>query len=340
MTKDYYKILDITEFSTSEEIKNAYRKLARKWHPDIAGNTPDAIKMFKEINEAYQILSDKTKKSDYDKARRFYNYASSNRTENKTQNNTTTPNFKETFKETQNEKNEKSKKMNFSFNWEEFLAQKCREAQYKKEKEIKAPQKGEDIYTDIEITIFEAISGCEKVINMLQTQVCPKCGGRKFINGTKCSECNGKGETSKYKKLSVKIPAGVKNKSRIRLAEEGEQGLFGGRNGDLYLIINIQEPKNYKTDGLNILKTIAITPYEAVLGTEISISTLRGNVGLKITPNTQNGQKIRLRGCGIEQNHIVGDMIVTVEIQIPKNLSKEEIELYKKLQEISTSSVR
>ena len=319
MTKDYYKILDIEEFSTQDEIKCAYRKLARKWHPDVAGNTPDIIAKFKEINEAYEILSNSVKKADYDKARKFYNYSSQqtktaekSTTYNK---NTTNPNFKETQHE----------KRTSSFNWEEF---------FKPKKEIKTPKRGEDIFSDVEISVFEAISGTTKVINMLQTQVCPSCGGRKFVNGNKCSYCKGKGDISTYKRFSVKIPAGIKDGSKIRLAEEGEKGKNGGRNGDLYLTIHIREPQNYKTDGLNILKNIPIAPYEAVLGAEITISTMIGNVSLKIAPNTKNGQKIRLSGCGIKQNDKIGDMIVTVEIQIPHDLSVEEIDLYKKLQEL------
>ena len=99
-------------------------------------------------------------------------------------------------------------------------------------------------------------------------------------------------------------------------------------------------PDDYKTEGNNILKTIPITPYEAVLGTSIKISTINGDVKLKIAPNTQNGQKIRLAGCGIVQNEKVGDMIVTVEIKIPKNLSQEEINLYKQLEKISNNNIR
>ena len=321
MTKDYYKILDITESSSTEEIKSAYRHLARKWHPDVAGNTPDIIARFKEINEAYEILSDSLKKADYDKARRFYSYAKNSYSKEET---------KTDYKTTENP-NKTSK--NFSFKWEDLFS-------HKKERDVKPPRKGDDIYSDVEISVFEAVSGTTKVINMLQTNICPKCGGRRFINGTQCSHCKGKGETSTYKRFSVKIPAGIKDKSKIRLAEEGEKGLNGGRNGDLYLIIHIREPKNYKTDGLNILKTIAITPYEAVLGGNVTVPTLRGNVSLKITPQTRNGQKIRLSGCGIEQNNKVGDMIVTVEIQIPKNLTDEEIRLYKRLQEISGENIR
>ena len=325
MTKDYYKILDISEFSTTEEIKSAYRKLARRWHPDVAGNSPDIIEHFKEINEAYEILSDNIKKADYDRARRFYNYSSSNsQKETKSYNKTSTNpnNFKETT--------HKEEKRN-SF-WEDIF-------KTHKAKEVKSPKRGEDIYSDVEISVFEAVSGATKVINMLQMQICPKCGGRKFVNGAKCSSCNGKGETSVYKRFKVKIPAGIKNLSRIRLAEEGEKGQNGGRNGDLYLTIHIRETQNYKTEGMNILKNIPIAPEVAVLGGEVTVSTLIGNVSLKISPNTKNGQKIRLAGCGIKQNDKVGDMIVTVEIQIPQDLTEEELELYRKLRQLKGRGV-
>ena len=337
MTKDYYKILDITEFSSIDEIKCAYRTLARKYHPDIAGNSPSIIAKFKEINEAYEVLSNKARKADYDAARRFYSYAQNGASKKTNTSNTCTDNninSKNHFNEKNyNKKTFHDKKTNFSFNWEELF-------KFSHTNENRTPKKGEDIYSDIEISVFEAFNGTSKVINMLQTTICPKCNGRKFVNGGKCENCNGKGETSTYKRFNVKIPAGIKDKSKIRLAEEGEKGINGGKNGDLYLTIHIKEPKGYKTEGLNILKTIPVSPFEAVLGAEINIPTIKGNVALKIAPNTRSGQKIRLNGCGIEQNNKIGDMIVTIEIQIPKDLSESEINLYKKLQEISNHNVR
>lgn len=337
MTKDYYKILHISENSTQEEIKSAYRRLARKWHPDVAGNSEDVIVNFKDINEAYETLSNEIKKADYDKARRFYSYSGLGASAN---NGGKNGEKKDTYQKEKKEENQKTTskqtyhtKDSFKFSWEDFFFKTQRQ-----EKDI--AKKGKDIYSDIEISIFEALGGTTKVINMLQTNLCPKCHGRKFVNGSECPFCKGKGETSTYKRFNVRIPAGICDKSKIRLAGEGEKGINGGANGDLYLTVHIREPKGYKTEGLNILKTVPVTPFEAVLGANIVIPTLTGNVSLKIAPNTRNGQKIRLSGCGIEQNNKVGDMIVTVEIQIPKNLSDEEINLYKRLAEISTSTVR
>lgn len=320
MSKDYYKILGLAEFETAENIKIAYRKLARKCHPDIAGESAEALLRFKEINEAYEILSNKVKKEEYDRARRFYNYAKEEKA------------IKQEPQKAEQNQTKPEKERKFSFNWSEFVN--------KKEEKRPTPKDGKDIYSDIEISVLEAMSGTVKTINMLQTQVCPKCNGRRFANGSICSHCKGKGEVSEYKKFNVKIPAGIVNKSKIRLSGEGSRGINGGKNGDLYITINIKEPKTYKTEGLDIIKTIPVTPYEAVLGANISIVTLNGKVTVKLPPHTQNGQKIRLNNCGLVQNNKIGDMILKVEIQIPKNLSEQELDLYKKLEEISSHNIR
>ena len=325
MNKDYYKILGVAEFESAENIKNAYRKLARKWHPDIAGSSEDVMLRFKEINEAYEILSNNVKKMEYDKARRFYNYA------NQTSNN-------DLKKENNSSRASNPHCEKFNFNWKDFFAKNDNETATRHEQVV--PKRGEDLNSDIEISIFEAMSGTTKVINMLQTTVCPKCKGKKFANNSLCTNCNGKGEKTSYKKFTVKIPAGIKNGSKIRLSGEGGLGLNGGNNGDLYITVHVLEPLSYKTDGLNILKTMPITPFEAVLGGNIEVSTLKGKLNVKLAPNSQSGQKIRLANCGIVQNEKVGDMIITLEIKIPRNITQEEIELYKKLESISKCNIR
>ena len=318
MNKDYYKILGITEFDSAENIKSAYRKLARKFHPDIAGNSAENLFKFKEINEAYEILSNNIKKEEYDKARKFYNYAKEG-----AKSNSATQSYNKTT----------TSKPETNFNWQNFFYKP------KKHSENKTAQKGDNIESEVEISLIEAIEGCSKTINLLKTDVCQHCQGRKFVNGTICNKCHGKGEFTTYKKFNVKIPAGIKNGSKIRLAGEGNSGKNGGANGDIYLIIKIKEP-NQNNNSLNIYKTISITPFEAVLGCELNTNTPEGVVSFKLAPNTQNGQKIKLSKCGLVQNNKIGDMIITVEIQIQKNLSTEEINLYKKLSEISKSNIR
>ena len=337
MTKDYYKILEVSEFCSEQDIKAAYRKLARKLHPDVAGNSEENVRRFKDLNEAYQALSNKAKRADYDTARRYYNYSSTTK-KRESVNNATNPGFESKRKDEEHVTQAYSKE-GLRFSWEEILS-KYRQHSKQTAKNTSTstqPKRGNDIHTDVEISFAEALSGTTKVINMLQTHICPKCGGRKFANGTVCNTCNGKGEISEYRKFSVKIPAGVKDNSKIRLSGEGEKGLNGGANGDLYIIVHIKAPLDYKTEGLNILKNVSIAPYEAVLGTNLKVKTPNGDVTVKITPNTLNGQKIRLSGCGIETNSKVGDMILTIEIQIPKNLTQEEVDLYKRLRDSANS---
>ena len=320
-------------------------------HPDIAGNTETAVKKFKEINEAYESLSDKVKRAEYDTINRFYNYSSDKKetkkeTEKKN-NNFTQPEFKNTDKH----KEKSGSTSGFNFNWEDFVAKykeytqkyeqsKTKETSEHKQAKYGNTKNGNDINTDVEISIAEAVNGTTKVINMLNTHVCSFCNGRKFINSSLCPHCKGKGEITDFKKFTIKIPAGIKNNSKIRLAGEGEIGVNGGRNGDLYITVHIKSPLDYKTDGNNIIKTVTLAPYEAVLGGKISVNTPDGNITVKISPNTQNGQKIRLSGCGLNINNKIGDMILIVEIQIPKNLSSQEIELYKKLKEFSSQNVK
>ncbi len=347
MTKNYYKILGISENSTEQEIKSAYRKLAIKWHPDIAGNTSEVVSRFKDINEAYEILSDEKKRADYDTVNRYYNYSSTNTNNNESY--TTNPDLKKKEKKTTTEN---TKSSGFNFNWEDFI-EKYKEytkkynegSSTKKTTEQKekygTPQKGNDINTDVEITIAEAVNGATKIINMISTYECPHCKGRKFINGSICKHCNGTGEKSEYRRFTVKIPSGIKDNSKIRLSGEGENGFNGGKNGDLYITVHIKKSVDYTTEGNNILKHITLAPYEAVLGGNITVKTFDGdNINVKISPNTQNGQKIRLNGCGINAKGKVGDMILIVDIQIQPNLSEKELELYRKLRDISNQTIR
>ena len=314
MIKDYYEILGIKENDTLESIKSAYHRLARKWHPDIASNKDEAILKFKEINEAYQTLSDEHKRANYDRAKSFYDYAKKNNTHN-------------INNETNKNSNNPSKQKECNLNWKNFFNNT--KAYNSK------PVRGCDINTEIEISYTDAIYGTEKIVNVLQTNSCPSCKGKKAINGSICKNCNGNGSITSYKKFTVKIPAGIKNYSKLRLAKEGGKGKFGGLNGDLYITVIIKQDRDYHTEGLDVYKKVKIEPYLAVLGGNIEISTLNEKYNVKIAPNTQNGQKIRLSKCGIVQNNKIGDMIITVEIKTPTNLTSEEINLYKRLEQIS-----
>lgn len=336
--KNLYEILEVSASASAATIKSAYRRLARKYHPDLNGGDGACERKFKEITQAYEILSDVEKKKHYDTLNGFHQetsqakYSEANKA------------YKKTTSETAESK---SRSDVFSNIFNDILdGFKNTTSSSKKEtfktKQAK-PERGSDVSADVVINLSEAHDGTSRTVNILHTETCPNCSGRTFMNGIKCPVCNGLGEHSIHKKLHVKIPANVKHGSKIRIANEGNKGYNGGRNGDLFLNVKIESDENFKYDGLNILGNIAITPYEAVLGASIEIQTPTGKVKMKITPNTHSGQKFRLAEQGLSQHGQhgkKGDMIITVNIEIPKNLTDEEIELYKKLRDISKGSIR
>lgn len=332
--KNLYEILEISYSASSVTIKSAYRRLARKYHPDLNHGDEFCIKKFKEVTEAYEILSDEEKKRNYDILRGFSANAQARRGE-----------ASKAYRET-NEKGEKKETNSdlFSSVFNDILEgfKKTTSASYKHQFKTKQPhpERGSDIYTDVTITIPESIQGTTRTVNILHTEVCPNCQGRTFLNGSKCPLCQGSGEQSTKKKITVKIPAQVKDGSKIRIANEGNIGYNGGKNGDLYLNIKIENNSHFKYDGLNVFYSVPITPFEAVLGASIEVPTPTGKVKMKITPNTHSGQNFRLSKEGLCQDGIKGDMIVTVNIEVPKNPSQEEIELYKKLRDITKKDIR
>lgn len=343
--KNYYEILGVSTESTAAEIKSAYRKLARKYHPDINKN-PDAIEKFKDISEAYETLSDSKKREQYNILKGFFKNeqtnTSSQKAEEEYRNNKSKSSNYSTYtnnqKSTKHNLKEKKKHTNSVFKIFKYWAAKIKKN--KKERENKKAQKGETITTDVTITPEEVITGSKRIIHVLTTQTCPSCLGHKFINGGKCTKCSGTGEVSKRKKITVTIPKGIKDGTKLRLKGEGGAGKNGGANGDLYIKIKIETKTKINFDKLNIYYNIPITPFEAALGEEIKIPTFDGTIKLKLPPNTSSGQKFRIAKQGIKKNGKIGDLIITVSIEFSHDLSEDEIKLYRKLKNLSTDDMR
>ncbi len=326
--KNLYDILEVSPSASAVAIKSAYRKLARKYHPDLNGGDEICVRKFKEITEAYEILSDAEKKKNYDLLRGFYKETFQTK-------------YSQADKAYKEEKGKKEKDDVFSTIFNDILEGFKKTTSNSKPFKTKQaqPERGSDVYTDVTVSFLEALQGTTRTINILHTQICPNCLGRPFMNG-KCPVCGGLGEQSLHKKLNVKIPANVKHGSKIRIANEGNKGYNGGRNGDLYLNIKVESDSKFTYEGLNVLSTVPITPFEAVLGATIEIMAPVGKISMKLTPNTHSGQKFRLAGQGLEEDGKKGDMIVTVSIETPKTPTAEETKLYEKLRDISKSDIR
>lgn len=375
---NYYEILEVETDSTTADIKTAYRKLARKYHPDI-NKEADAIEKFKMITIAYETLSNEKERERYNilkgifkktatqntktsgaKASEEYRntakshstYTTTNpdtATEKKAQQNNVNPEQEQTQKEEntskQQQKNEwqpKSKEVKKN-EFDLYKTIKYFITKFKKNKRAKdnkKPQKGQNITTEVTITPEEVIMGSKRVINVLSTQTCPTCGGHRFINGGKCPDCGGSGEVSKRKRITVTIPKGVKDGAKLRLKGEGGAGKNGAANGDLLITVKIQVPTKVQVDKQNIYYNVPITPFEAALGEEIKIPAFDGTIKLRLPKNTCSGQKFRIAGQGIKKNGKVGDLIITVSIEFSQDLSDDEIELYEKLKNLSKDDVR
>ena len=293
--KDYYKILGLDNNKvTPEEIKTAYREQAKKYHPDINSENVFSEDRFKDINEAYKVLSTATSKRKYD---RMWN---------------SNIGKKKKFEESKREEGSIFSNF-FNMFFGEQLNNKESTTTKKKEKIAK---KGENIDTEIDVSIEEAYYGQEKKIS-LRTQ-----------NG-------------KMKNFTIKIPAGIRNGEKIRLIGQGKNGENGGKNGDLLIKIKIKDDKKFVLKGIDLYTDLCIAPWEAVLGTKVSIDTIGETIFLHIPQGVESGETIKIPEKGYKDGKGGrGDLIADVKIMVPKTITKEELGIFKKLSEISKFNPR
>lgn len=358
--KDYYQILGVNHNASTKDIKTAYRTLARKYHPDVNPGNKLAESKFKEIGEAYSVLGDEIKRKQYNLLRgiktsenkssqekKSTESSTQQQTKNRAHNAYTKENKRDTSKQTysQSDKTAESNNANkktFNDTFADFLDgifKKTEDSPQNQKTDYSStatPVKGEDINVEINITQVEAINGTIRKINVLHTSSCPQCKGRKIVNSYTCSNCNGAGEISSHKKINIKIPPKVEEGSKIKIPNEGNKGQNGGENGDLFLLVHIQQNSLFSFEGFNVICEIPITPSEAALGTEIQVPTIDGIANMKIPPETNSSQKFRLVGEGIidPTSKKKGDQIVITKIVIPKKLTEKEKEIYKELERL------
>jgi molecular chaperone DnaJ len=340
---DYYEVLGVARTAADDDIKRAYRSLARKFHPDVAKDKTTAENKFKEINEAYEVLSDPQKRANYDR----FGHAGV----------------------------DGGAQGGFGFGAEGFgdiFDMFFGAARTGGTSRASGPQRGSDLRYDIEITLEEAFTGTQREISFRHLASCTTCKGTgaepgslvvpcdrcsgtgiarqvrqtplgQFVTQTTCGKCQGEGQIVQQpchacrgrgrleadKTLTVKIPAGVDDGSRIRLSGSGEAGLRGGPDGDLYVYLAIRKHAHFRRDALDVHVDVPITFAKAALGGEILVPTLEGERPLQIQAGTQPGSTYRMRGQGMPavRGGARGDHLVTVHVIVPSKLNKREREL-------------
>ncbi|AYO30282.1 molecular chaperone DnaJ [Biomaibacter acetigenes] len=364
--RDYYEVLGVSKDASEDDIKKAYRKLARQYHPDVNKNDKDAAEKFKEINEAYEVLKDPEKRARYDQ----FGHAGVG------QGNFDAGNFGGfgDFGDFGNFGGEF-----FGDIFENFFGGGFGGTRRH------GPVRGADVLYDMEISLEEAATGIEKEIQVSRMEkcekchgtgakpgthptTCPLCGGTgqvknvqntafgRFVNITTCNRCGGRGtiveapcpnchgsgQVRANRKIKVKVPAGVDTGSRLRISGEGEPGERGGPPGDLYVVIRVKPHKLFTRHGDDLIYEAHISFVQAALGDEIEIPTLEGKIKLKIPEGTQPGTNFRLKAKGIPhiKGYGRGDMHVRVNVVIPERLNEKQKEILRKFADISGEELK
>ena len=336
--KDYYKILGVSKNGSDAEIKKVYRKLARQYHPDLNPNDKSAESKVKSINEAYDVLGDPEKRKKYDELGSNWEQILQDREYARQY---TRPDFKWSTMED----------LNPGDFFEAFFGGATGGSQ-SRHRPGRAGRSvpGEDIESEIRLSLDDLIQNQKKSIRIAVPQTCPTCAGEGVVSASPtgrsrhrgtaslrpCTTCNGQGQTATVRDLEVRIPKGLKDGSRFRLAGQGKAGIAGGRNGDLYLKIRLSPHPLYRSEGYDLHAKLPLLDHEAALGLKISLSTPNGPVVLTIPPETSSGQSLRLRGKGLPKNGGAGfgDLYFHVTIQIPDKIGTREKELYFELQKL------
>lgn len=378
--KDYYNILGIKKDAKADEIKKAYRRLARKYHPDVNPNDKTAEEKFKEVQEAYDVLSDEKKRKVFD---RFGYYADNLDPDSPFGSSSGAGagagasgfdfsgfNFEQGG----------SGGSSFRDIFSDLFGGGSSRATREPEPPRAMPKKGTDIEIPLALSFEESVTGLTTNITVNRSEQCSRCQGAGDTGGpvvvcttcngsgqvqksggrlqfsqpcpdcdgtgrrrTPCSQCHGKGVTPKSEQVKVRIPAGVDTGSRVRIAGKGQAGRLGAPAGDLFIITNVGKHKYFTRKGDNIYVTVPITIAEAALGAKIEVPTVEGKAQLKIPAGTQSGQKFRLRERGVpslRNPQLRGDQFVEVQITLPRIISEETKEILRQFEKANPENPR
>jgi DnaJ-class molecular chaperone len=323
--KDYYSILGVPKNAAEKDIKSAYRKLARKWHPDAnPNNTKEAEEKFKEISEAYEVLGDPEKRKKYDVLGPNWQQAAQ-QAEQQRRYRTTIDGQEFEF-----DLGGPGGPSGFSDFFDTFFSGVGRR---QTASGAGFARRGQDLETTIDLNLRDVYDGGKKAVSLQIEDLCPRCHGTGTERGHLCPQCHGTGRILLNKRFEVTIPKGIGEGQRIRLAGQGGAGIHGGPNGDLYLIVKLLDDPTYKRKGDDLYVDLPISIYDLVLGGEVKVPTLSGQVDMTIPAGTQNNRLLRLSGRGMPQvkGRGNGDQYVRLIGQLPQNLSDKEQKLFKEL---------
>ena len=326
-SKDYYAVLGISRGASEKDIKDAFRKLARKYHPDVNPGNKTAEEKFKEINQAYEVLSDAQKRKDYDQFGEHWEHA-------------------EQFKQSRGAGTSGAR---FDFNQFNFgggqgkvkftnaagmdnLFENLFGGAHNRRAQSR---RGQDIEHPVEITLEEAFNGASRLLNLQAEEACPACSGIGQIQKGICPTCHGSGVLPRMRQLEVKIPAGVKVGSRVRIAGQGAPG-YDKSAGDLYLLINISAHSSFERHEDDLVTNVSLPLTVAMLGGTVEVPTINGKLELTVPPETQNGRTFRLRGQGMPHlgKESRGDLLAKMNVVLPLKLSNEEKNLFARLRDL------
>lgn len=344
--KDYYDTLGISRTATESEIKAAFRKQARKHHPDVNPGDANAEERFKDVNEAYEVLSDAEKRKLYDRyGEEWQRYKEAGYTGDEPQNagrRASTEDFGTWF--TGNSGGFSSSGTSGSdhsdFFETLFGSFGGRRGADTFTRSTPRPRRGQDIDAEVEVSFQEAFRGTTRRFDIQAEEVCPTCGGTGLVRNQICPTCDGAGYIPRIKTIEVKIPAGVTNGSRIRVAGQGGAGEAGGPNGDVYLIVKLVEDKRFTREGDNLRTEVEVPMLTALLGGKTQVVTPTGRVELTIPAETQQGKVFRLRGQGMpklkSKSGERGDLLAKANVVLPTNLTDREKALLEELRTLRT----
>lgn len=362
--RDYYEVLGVDRNADDATIKSAYRKLAKKYHPDANPGDKVAEEKFKEASEAYAVLSDPEKRRQYDQ---FGHSAFEGAGANGQGYDFNNMDFSDIFGDI----------------FSDFFGGS---SSGRRQSANSGPMKGSNVHASVRITFEEAVFGCEKELDLVlkdecpschgtgakpgtypetcrkcggkgkvvfsqqslfgtvqDVQTCPDCGGTGKVVRDKCSNCRGTGYISGRKKIKVNIPAGIDNGQSVRIREKGEPGINGGPRGDLLVEVTVASHPVLQRDGVNLYSTAPISFAQAALGGEVKITTIDGDILYEVKPGTQTDTRIRLRGKGVpslRNKNVRGDHYVTLVVQVPTNLSMEAKEALRIFDEASGNTLK